>query len=229
MTPSLPAATDRSVRGPVSGPEQVVLCGPDGAAIGTADKVDVHGPDTPLHLAFSCYVFDAAGRTLVTRRAYDKRTFPGLRTNSCCGHPAPGETIDDAVRRRVGDELGLVLDEITLILPRFRYRAVAADGVVENELCPVFRAVVDEPQVHPDPVEVAEAWWVPWAEFASLAGDAEPDDGRADGRIADPLSKWGREQLAELAQLGPDPMSWPVADPGDLPLAARIRSGPRRS
>ena len=215
-------------RGPGSGPEQVVLCGPDGAAIGTADKVAVHGPDTPLHLAFSCYVFDSAGRTLVTRRAYDKRTFPGLRTNSCCGHPAPGEAIDDAVRRRVRDELGLDLDVITLILPRFRYRAVAADGVVENELCPVFRAVVPDPPVRPDPVEVAAAWWVPWAEFASRSGDTEPDTEADEDRADDPLSKWGREQLAELAQLGPDPMSWPAADPGDLPSAAWVRGEPRR-
>jgi isopentenyl-diphosphate Delta-isomerase len=220
MTSSLPAAADRPARGPELNREQVVLCGPDGTAIGTADKVGIHGRDTPLHLAFSCYVFDSAGRTLVTRRAYDKRTFPGLRTNTCCGHPGPGEPIEDAVRRRVHDELGLELEQITLILPRFRYRAVAADGVVENELCPVFRAVARDPQVLPNPVEVAAAWWVPWAEFASHSVDAEVDDD-----AADPLSKWGREQLVELARLGPDPMSWPAADPGELPSAARV-AGP---
>lgn len=206
-------ATPLSPEGPGAvARERVVLCAPDGTAIGTADKVDVHGPETPLHLAFSCYVFDPAGELLVTRRAYDKRTFPGLRTNSCCGHPAPGEAIDTAVRRRVRDELGVELDEVTLILPRFRYRAVAMDGIVENELCPVFRAVARDRRLRPDPVEVAGAWWVPWAELVRSA-DAGHDD---------PLSAWGREQVAELAQLGPQPMSWPAARPGDLPSAARI-------
>lgn len=194
-----------------------MLCAPDGTAIGTADKVDVHGPDTPLHLAFSCYVFDSAGDVLVSRRAYSKRTFPGVRTNSCCGHPAPGEPIDAAVRRRVHDELGVDLDETTLILPRFRYRAVAADGVVENELCPVYRAVTRDRTLRPDPVEVAAAWWVPWPEFARPT-DAESKD--------DPLSAWGREQLAELAPLGPDPLRWPAGDPGELPSAAAVVGHP---
>jgi isopentenyl-diphosphate delta-isomerase len=213
MTSVAPTAPHRSGSGDAPARERVVLCAPDGTAVGTADKVDVHGLDTPLHLAFSCYVFDDEGRVLVTRRAHDKRTFPGVRTNSCCGHPAPGEPIESAVHRRVLGELGLHLRELTLILPRFRYRAVAADGVVENELCPVFRAVADGADLRPDPVEVDAAWWAPWPQFG--ADDAE-----------DPLSAWGCEQLAELDDLGADPMAWPAADPGLLPAAASVDGHP---
>jgi isopentenyl-diphosphate delta-isomerase len=188
--------------------EWVVLCAPDGSACGTVPKAMVHHRDTALHLAFSCYVFDPAGRVLVTRRAHDKGTFPGVRTNSCCGHPAPGEGMRVAVRRRLRRELGIVPSEVELILPTFRYRATAADGTVENELCPVYRARTTDLAVSVDPSEVAEAWWVPWGEFAA----------RVDA--TDPLSSWGAQQVELLSALGPDPFAWASGDMALLPAAA---------
>lgn len=87
--------------------ELVVLASEDGARVGTAPKATVHTADTPLHFAFSCYLLDDEGRLLVTRRALSKTTWPGVWTNSFCGHPGPSETSEDAVARRSVEELGL--------------------------------------------------------------------------------------------------------------------------
>lgn len=138
--------------------ELVILLDDDGTQIGTAAKNSVHCADTALHLAFSCYVFNARGEVLITRRALSKKTWPGVWTNSFCGHPAPAESLADAVRRRAEFELGLSLGTIELTLPRFRYRATDNSGVVENELCPVYRAeALDHPL--PNPAEVMDFAW----------------------------------------------------------------------
>lgn len=139
--------------------EQVVLVDDAGSPIGTADKGAVHTADTPLHLAFSCHVYSPAGEVLVTRRALGKLTWPGVWTNSFCGHPAPGESPEEAIARRGRHELGITLSDLKVVLPDFRYRAVDASGIVENELCPVYHAVTRD-AVRPNPEEVAEFAWV---------------------------------------------------------------------
>ncbi|GAA4611628.1 isopentenyl-diphosphate Delta-isomerase [Actinoallomurus liliacearum] len=184
--------------------ERIVLLGADGHAIGTAPKASSHHGATPLHLAFSCYLVDPAGRILITQRAHGKRTFPSVWTNSCCGHPAPGEGLRDAVRRRVRLELGLEIESMTLILPEFRYRATAADGVVEYELCPVVRAVADgDLRLHSE--ETAAADWRDWESCVALVDDPS-------------ASPWYREQMAQLIPLG-KPADWPAAPTSLLPPA----------
>jgi isopentenyl-diphosphate Delta-isomerase len=193
--------------GETGGPaELVVLLDDDGRAAGTADKREVHHADTPLHLAFSCYVLDHRGRVLLTRRALSKRTFPGVWTNTCCGHPGPGEPIEEAVVRRLREELGLEVTALRLLLPGFRYRA-EMDGVRENEMCPVFVANALDGRVRPDPAEVEEISWEDWARFRA--------DVLQRGRE---VSSWCREQLLALpAEL----VAAPTASRSELPAAAR--------
>lgn len=185
--------------------EEVVLLDEAGQAIGTADKATVHTTETPLHLAFSCYVFDDAGQLLITRRALSKRTWPGVWTNSACGHPGPGEDPADAVRRRLRSELGLAIDEIRPYLPDFRYRAVMDNGIVENEVGPVVRVLLTAP-LQPNPGEVDAIRWTSWPDLvaATTEGAAE-------------ISPWSLITIRKLAGLGPDPWKWPAIPTHELP------------
>jgi isopentenyl-diphosphate delta-isomerase len=155
--------------------EHVILLDEKGRHIGTAPKFSVHGLDTALHLAFSCYVLNPLGEVLVTRRALTKKAWPGVWTNSVCGHPLPAEAPTHAVTRRADYELGLELDSIDLVLPLFRYRATDSGGIVENEICPVYLATtLQEPTPNPD--EVAEYAWTRPADLYRAVTDA-PWDG----------------------------------------------------
>lgn len=189
--------------------ERVVLVDEAGNAIGSAPKATTHHAQTPLHLAFSCYVFDRAGRLLLTQRAHDKPTFPGVWTNSFCGHPSPDEDMFGAVERRAGQELGLKLEMLTLVLPRFRYEATGANGVRENELCPVFTAIATS-EVTPDRSEVAAVEWVQWGLLRDEVLTGERD-----------VSIWCAAQVAELADRELADGRFLPAAPADLPRAVR--------
>ncbi|MGC4153854.1 MAG: isopentenyl-diphosphate Delta-isomerase [Propionicimonas sp.] len=168
--------------------DQVVLLDVAGRPSGTADRTSVHHRDTPYHLAFSSYLFDDRGRVLLTRRALGKPTWPGVWTNSCCGHPRPGEAPRDAVSRRVTDELGHPPSGLRLVLESFSYRAVDPSGIVEHELCPVWVGRFDPTRLAPDPDEVMEVSWVEWPLLLRIAAEAP-----------ELLSPWAVQQVRLLA------------------------------
>lgn len=166
--------------------ELVVLVNENNEQIGVMPKSEVHNAHTPLHRAFSAYVFNQEGKFLLTQRALSKKVFPGTWTNSCCGHPAPDEKTEDAIKRRITFELGLVPQKINVILPTYRYRA-EMDGIVENEICPVYVATVATELKH-NPDEVENYVWISWKEFTNDIS-----------KNPDKYSFWCKEQVMQLA------------------------------
>ena len=156
--------------------------------MGTAPKLASHHANTPLHLAFSCYIFNRQGKFLLTQRAHSKKVWPGVWTNSVCGHLLPGETTRDAVRRRAKFELGLTLDKVVAMLPDYRYKTPPFEGIIENEICPVFAAVAAaEPKPNSEEVEAYK--WIGWDELAN-----------AIQKNSDKYSYWFKDQLQCLAK-----------------------------
>jgi isopentenyl-diphosphate delta-isomerase len=174
--------------------ELIVLANENGEPIGTADKHASHHAHTPLHLGFSCYVFGADGRFLATRRALGKQVWPGVWSNSVCGHPGPGESFAAAIERRLDHELGMSARSIEVVLPRHRYRAPPYHGIVEHEFCPVFVARAAS-QPRPNPAEVEDWRWVGWPQFVRSAVTD----------TADVYSWWCKNQLRELARVSGGP------------------------
>lgn len=147
--------------------DHVILMSPDGRARGLMPRATVHSATTPLHLGFSCYLRREDGSVLLTRRALTKRTWPGVWTNSFCGHPRQGESMPTALARHARHELGMDVRAVRSALPDFRYRATDASGVVENEICPVFLAEAAGDPV-PNPAEVMDLRWVSPTEIDEL-------------------------------------------------------------
>ena len=149
--------------------EYVVLVDENNVPVGVADKATVHGDQTPLHRGFSVFLFNRQGQLLLQQRSRAKATWPGVWSNSCCGHPGPGESTVEAMHRRIRHELGVSPITLQVLLPGYRYR-YEHDGIAENEFCPVAVGVLDQAP-RPNPAEVAAISWIAWEEFlAELEG-----------------------------------------------------------
>lgn len=116
--------------------EPLILVDQNDRQIGSLDKRACHDGDGVLHRAFSLFVFNDAGETLVQQRHPTKRLWPGYWSNACCSHPRNGELIDDAVVRRAQQELGLTVTPSFLF--KFDYKVAYGNLGTEHELCSVY-------------------------------------------------------------------------------------------
>ncbi|OCQ52351.1 Isopentenyl-diphosphate Delta-isomerase [Photorhabdus australis subsp. thailandensis] len=136
--------------------------------IGSAGKTDIHQRGM-LHRAFSIFIFDNKGNLLLQKRAATKYHSAGLWTNSCCGHPRIGETLDVAAHRRLGEEMGF--DCPLIKVASFIYHAILPNNLIEYEYDHVFIGRFDkEPIINPD--EVSGYKWINPLELQKLINQA---------------------------------------------------------
>jgi isopentenyl-diphosphate delta-isomerase len=131
--------------------EQVILVDKDDCEIGVMEKMEAH-KQSVLHRAFSVFLFNPQGKMLLQQRALTKYHSAGLWTNTCCSHPRPGETLENAVSRRLIEEMGITTKVFKAF--DFIYQAELPDNLNEYEFDHVFIGNYDA-DVRPNHLEVA--------------------------------------------------------------------------
>ncbi|WP_029687234.1 isopentenyl-diphosphate Delta-isomerase [Tatumella saanichensis] len=132
---------------------EVILVDPQDNPTGTMEKQEVHRKGL-MHRAVTVYLFNHRGELLLQRRARDKYHCGGLWSNTCCGHPLPGEQTHKAAERRLAEEMGIS----TILTAAFElsYHLTVTDGLSEHEYGHIFFGHCDQPPIL-NPAE-ADAW-----------------------------------------------------------------------
>src|SRR5690606_14561274 len=130
----------------------LILVDENDKEIGALEKMPVHEKGL-LHRAFSIFVFNSADELLLQQRADGKYHSEGLWTNTCCSHPRQGEVVDDAVQRRLQEEMGMKCE--LQFQFSFIYRYQFPNGLTEHELDHVYFGRSDRPP-HPNKEEVQD-------------------------------------------------------------------------
>ncbi|MER3316801.1 MAG: isopentenyl-diphosphate Delta-isomerase [Allomuricauda sp.] len=136
--------------------EKVILVNEKDEPIGLMPKMEAH-EKALLHRAFSVFVMNANGETMLQQRAKDKYHSPLLWTNTCCSHQREGESNIDAGKRRLMEEMGFTTELKELF--SFVYKAPFDNGLTEHEFDHVMVGYFEnEPDINPE--EVADWKWM---------------------------------------------------------------------
>lgn len=151
--------------------EEVILVNEHDEIIGVEEKIKTHLLGA-LHRAFSIFIFNSRGQLLLQKRTNTKYHSKGLWSNTCCGHPRPGETIEQASSRRLNEEMG-ISSRLTKLFD-FVYRAELEDGLIEHEYDHV---LIGEFSGTPNPSkEEVEDW--KWLDLTTLRRDVQENPGK---------------------------------------------------
>lgn len=137
-------------------------------------------PKGMLHRAFSVFLFNAKEELLLQQRSFNKITFPGYVTNTCCSHPLYIDTemteesaigVKMAARRRLFLEFGISQHEVPLeclhYMTRIHYSAPSNEKWGENEIDYILIAQKDV-SIDPDPNEIVSHKYVCKDEFLNF-------------------------------------------------------------
>jgi len=136
--------------------ELVILVNENDEQVGVMEKIEAH-EKAVLHRAFSVFIMNEHGETMLQQRAAHKYHSPLLWTNTCCSHQRVGETNIEAGTRRLREEMGFQteLEEIV----SFIYKAPFDNGLTEHELDHVMMGNYNDPPVI-NKDEVADWKWM---------------------------------------------------------------------
>lgn len=85
--------------------EQVILVDEHDRPMGFMDIQQAHF-EARLHRSFAIFIFNTSGHLMLQMRSMNKQFSPGTWSNTCSGHPRPGETVTSAAHRRLKEEMG---------------------------------------------------------------------------------------------------------------------------
>ncbi|MFN3135992.1 MAG: isopentenyl-diphosphate Delta-isomerase [Candidatus Kryptonium sp.] len=145
--------------------EYVVAVDKHNRKLGKIEKLKAHRKGI-LHRAFSIFIFDSNGNLILQKRAENKYHSPLLWSNTCCGHPRPGERTKTAAIRRLKEELGIKCE-----IKKFGtiiYKLEVGD-LIEHELNTLFFGFYTG-KIEPNPDEVAD---IKFVKLDSLLSDVK--------------------------------------------------------
>lgn len=142
--------------------QKVILVDESDRQIGLEEKLKAHRNGAKLHRAFSVFVFNSKGETMLQQRATSKYHTQSKWTNTCCSHPMPNESVAEAAHRRLKEEMGFDCKmEETF---SFIYKAEVGNGLTEHEYDHVFFGTYDgKPNLNKE--ETMNFRWIPLAKL----------------------------------------------------------------
>lgn len=130
----------------------LIITDQSGKQLGIATREECHIGKGETHLAFVAFIIDKWERVLLTKRSQVKSLWGGFWDAAVVSHMLPGETVEEAARRRGKEELGIEVDFRNI--GAFYYFAKYGKRS-ENEYCYVLISRTEK-QVYPNPIEIAE-------------------------------------------------------------------------
>lgn len=115
------------------------LVNEEGETTGKATRKECHSGSKLLHPVIHLHIFNDAGDLYLQKRSMNKDIQPGKWDTAVGGHIDYGETVEEALRREVREELG-----ITDFTPQFITRYIF-ESTIEKELVNTFRTVYNGP------------------------------------------------------------------------------------